>query len=102
MKKNPSPDHCPICGQHMDVICSGYRFTPFIDGRCYEAICHLCHELPCFYRFDEDIWMWKQYSSEDRELHTVEEMVQHGFDKKQAAISLKAVKRAIKKGKYPK
>jgi hypothetical protein len=97
MKSNP--DHCPICGKFMDVLCSGYRDHPFVDGRCHEYICHICHSAPCTWRFDEDVWMWKEL---ENELHTVEELVSAGFDKKEVITSLKALKLAIKKKKPPK
>lgn len=99
MKKasKKSPDNCPLCGQYMDVICSGYRFKPFIDGQCYEYICHCCHTIPCAARFDKDTW--HTYDFSDKELHTVEELVSQGFEEKEAKISLKALKAAMKKHK---
>jgi hypothetical protein len=94
------PDCCPICGQYMTVVCSGYRYKPFIDGGCYEYICQVCYEVPCICRFEDNAWMWFYYDYyKDKELHTLEEMMEGGFTKKEAAISIKAVKKAIKSTK---
>jgi hypothetical protein len=92
-----NPDNCPICGRFMDVICTGHNRKPFIDGRCYEAICQLCFETPCLGRYESNVW--KTYSLSDGELHTADELSAHGFDKKEATISIKAVKKALKKKK---
>jgi hypothetical protein len=95
MKKNKSPDECPICGQFMNVICSGYHHKPFADGRCYEFICQGCYEVPCTRRFVEDCWMLVKYEY-GKELHTLEEMMSFGWEKQEAQICIKAVKKVIK------
>ncbi len=102
MKKSKSSEHCPICGQYMEVICSGFARDPFIDGRCYESICHACFSVPCTWRFDEDVWMWMHYDLGQLEFHTVTELIRFGFTKEEATISLKAIKTAIKNSKHPK
>jgi hypothetical protein len=83
----------------MDVICSGYRYKPFVNGRCYDYICQGCHETPCLGRLDEqDVWISYEYG---KELHTVEELMSFGWEKKEAVRHIKAVKAAIKKKKKP-
>jgi hypothetical protein len=93
MKKTPI-DECQICGQLLNVVCTGHQSLPYIDGRCYDHICQICYEFPCFWREIKDDW--KHYTNSQQELYTVDEMVKDGFDKKEVAISLKAIKKAIK------
>jgi hypothetical protein len=98
-------DYCPICGEFMDVLCSGHRSKPFVDGRKYDAICFVCFNVPKTWYVklgkaedgSEDVWEgpffdWKH-------LNTAEELVSDGStdDLKRARKSVKAVKAQIKK-----
>lgn len=98
---------CPICGQEIEVIVSAYKSYPFIDGKRYSEICWPCACVPktweilknyddgyclhdeyvkCYYTFDKD------------RLCSVQEMMEDGFPKVVADRSIKAVKKAIKRG----
>lgn len=98
-------DFCPICGEFMDVLCSGHRRTPFVDGRTYDHICFICFNVPKVWYItrgkaedgSEDVWEgpffdWKH-------LNTAEDLVEDGTteDIKKARKSIKAVKAQIKK-----
>ena len=74
---------CPLCKQDMDVRCTGYSKQPFIDGKKYESICHTCWCVP----------------KDDGSLCTPKELIEDGFDIKDAKTSIKAIKKSIIKYK---
>ena len=82
-KKEIDDNICPICKYEMFVRCTGYSKQPFVNGKKYEAICHTC---------------WATLKN-NGELYTPEELVEDGFDIKQAKASVKAIKISIKKYK---
>lgn len=91
-------DHCPICKQFIAVLVSGFKEIPFIDGKTYEAICHCCSEVPKMYDFDTATQKFIFYDKmEPSRLHTVEELVEDGWNKKVAEISYKAIKNLVKR-----
>jgi hypothetical protein len=96
-RKPRSEDECPICGQYISVIASGYRNEPFLDGKKYHVMCFTCActvKGAFTFRVGENL-----KPIVPGELYTVQEMMEDGFDKKEAEISLKAVKAAIAKSK---
>ena len=92
--------YCNICGEFCEVVCTGYSSGPFVDGKKYDEICHVCHCVPktCEYDEENDEWIHYDYL-EDKKLRTVAEMMEDGWDKAEAAKSVKAVKAAIKRAK---
>lgn len=91
-------DDCPICGEYIDIAVSGFRETPFINGKTYEYICFTCASTPkntfVAILFDNDII---EYNKNKGMLNNLEEMVADGFNKKRAETSIKAIKKLIKK-----
>ena len=86
---------CQICGYEVEVCVSGYKEHPFIDGRRYQEICFLCSEVPKMYEYkNNELIVYDSF--DDHRLHTAMELVEEGFDKKEAQQSIRAVKRAIK------
>src|SRR5688572_15324741 len=85
-------DHCPLCGDLMEVRVLGFHSTPFVDGRKYDAICFPCSDVPKT--------TWDEHSTrgflDPNCLHTVEEMISDGWSREEAKRSLKAVQRAIR------
>ena len=88
---------CEICGRDYSAYCSYYSNHNWIDGRRHKIICHICYDVPIVHEVEDDIWYVKPF--DPNRLQTVKEMVQGGWDKKDAEIAIKAVKKAIKKGK---
>lgn len=95
MSKNE--DYCSVCKVFVDgPFTRGFAGGGFIDGRKHPVMCHCCMSIPKMYEFkDNRLTVFEEY--DDRRLHTLEELVQDGFNKKQAEKSLKAVKTCIKK-----
>lgn len=107
MPKKHKEGYCQICGREIDVIVSAYQNRPFVDGRNYREICFCCSEVPKIWEFfetyDDGVRVHKEivvyYNGFDQDrLHTLEEMQKDGFGKIEAQQSIKAVKKAIKKG----
>lgn len=79
---------CPICRQPIDVF---VRMTePFLFAKKLEHICFVCYSVP-------KMWYWEgeEYKTHpnfnEKTVHTIDEMVGHGFNKKEAQTSIKAV-----------
>lgn len=89
-------DDCQICGQFVETIVRFHAEEPFVDGRCYNFICHTCASIPRTWASDSNGEMiWYGTKSPDR-LASVEDMVTDGWTKKEAEISIKAVKKLLK------
>jgi hypothetical protein len=91
-------DDCPICGEYINIAVSGFRETPFITGKTYEYICFTCACTPrkaftISLSVDDEI----EYNKNKEILNNLEEMIADGFDKKRAEISIKTIKKLIKK-----
>lgn len=98
MSKQKDPNICPLCGEFIEVRCTGFAENPFIDSQTYSVICQYCFEVPKMYEFSEEEKEFLYFKEFDpRRLHTVEEMASQGFDKKLAAHSIKSVKSSIKR-----
>lgn len=82
--KRKNDDECPICGEFMDVIHSGYHSEPFIDGQTYDYICFTCASV---------------YNRLEDRFYTLEEMMDDNYKKKKIEKSLKAVKASVKRKK---
>jgi hypothetical protein len=89
MAKND--DICPICKEYIDIIVSGFKDEPFINGKKYENICFVCACVP-----KNSFVIIPVEKHKDNALNTVEEMVAEGFNKKRAEISVKCVKKILK------
>lgn len=79
-------DNCPICKQPIDIIVSCFSDAPFIDGVRYKHICYVCYSVP---NVDDGV--------NQGHLHNLQDMVNQGFNKKHADLSIKAIKRSIAK-----
>lgn len=83
-------NECPICGEYIQIASSGYLNHPFVDGKKYDAICLCCAST---LKGSFTIAGPKN----PPELHSLQEMIEDGFDKKNAEKSLKLIKKALKK-----
>lgn len=96
---------CEICGRLFAARVTAYQHRPFIDGKNYEAICDVCNNVPKMWDYNPKTDTLTAYRTWDPgRLMSVEEMVKDdGWDKKEAAESIKAVRDAIKRafGKIP-
>lgn len=45
---------CPICDQAMDFMVVSHKNQPFVDGKCYPAICFSCYQVPKVYNHEFD------------------------------------------------
>ena len=103
-RKRRDENECPICGEYMDVLCSGHAQTPFVDGRKYDYICFVCFHVPklwqCTYGRakdgSQDVWngpIW-----DPKSLYTAKELVAAGVcdDLSRASKSVKAIKAKLK------
>lgn len=91
---------CHICGLEFEVFASTYENTPWVDGKKHAEICHICFDVPKNLEYDEkkDEWVAYEELSPSR-LRTVEEMVDDGWDKKEAQVAIRAVKKACRNKK---
>lgn len=101
-------DKCPICNGFIDVICSGYSRTPFVDGKKYKMICQFCYETPKSWEYDEknDKIVILPISADN--LHTAESLFEELFSGKpkkndanfiRCKNSVSSIKKSIKKKK---
>lgn len=90
---------CPICKQFIEVHAKGYLDHPFIDGNYYQDICFVCDSVPKMWEYSETMGLKYFVDFDIKRLHSLEEMIEDGFDKKEAFISIQAVKKAIRKAK---
>lgn len=83
----------------METICTGHRAKPFVDGKTYKAICHCCFEVPKCETFvvEKPGWVTMYSKLDPASLHTLEELMEFGFNKKEAINSIKCVQQSIKK-----
>jgi hypothetical protein len=69
---------------------------PFIDGRCYDLICFTCFTIPKTWEYDsKGEIIWYGTKSPDR-LSSVADMVSDGWEKQEAEISIRAIKKLLK------
>ena len=80
----------------MLAVCTGFRYSPFIDGRNYQYICDCCRNVPKTTEFVDGEWIAYEYGSK---LRTPEEMIKDGWNKEESNRSVKAVKAAMKNKK---
>ena len=93
---------CRICGKEIFACCSAYKETPFVDGRCYAEMCHACSEVPKMIELDEKVNEWIVYKEmSPKRLCSVKEIMSGGWTRQEAELAIKAVKKAIAKGKKP-
>jgi hypothetical protein len=105
MKKHKKFDLCPLCGQFMDLYCTGNRHTPFVDGKTYDKICFTCYHVP---RTERQIYNEEGNLEEEikilyspKYLHTAKELFDMGPAETmvQARRSVASVRSAIKAAK---
>ena len=88
---------CEICKQECEVIVSAYKKQKFYDGNCYNTICFKCASVPRnFKEADDGDWV-EAYC----EVHSLEELLEFGWEKDEIIKSYNAVKRLFKKSGYP-
>ena len=100
--KHKKSDLCPLCGQFMDLYCTGNRHTPFVDGKTYNKICFTCYHVPKTVRqvYDDKDELIEEielpYSH--KHLHTAKELFDIGPAETmvQARRSVASVRSAIK------
>jgi hypothetical protein len=101
-KEYKKSELCPLCGEYMDLICTGHRNMPFVDDVCYPKMCFTCYYVPKIeeqvYNKDGSIKDEIQYPFSHKHLHTPEELAMWGQadNLQQARKSVRAVKKAIK------
>lgn len=91
-------EFCPICGEFIEVRCTGVKRKPFVDGKNYEVICFCCFSVPKLVDFDPSQG-WIHYEYLNPALHEIGDLIKYGWDKETATRSYKAVKRLLKKKK---
>jgi hypothetical protein len=104
-KKHKKSDLCPLCGQALDLYCTGNRNTPFVDGKTYSKLCFTCYNVPKTIKqvYDEEGSVVDEvdlgYSP--KHLHTAKELVDLGpaDNMIQARRSVAGVRSAIKMAK---
>lgn len=79
---------CPLCKRPLFAYYSYFGTHPFLDGKKYDGLCMICAELP--------VW-----AEETPTIRGIEEMCGpdsgSGYDKKEVATSMKAIKDAVAK-----
>ncbi len=100
-QQHSKADLCPLCGEYMDLYCTGHRNTPFVDDQCYPKMCFVCYYVPKLeeqiYYKDGTIKEVIDYPFSHKHLHTPEELVGGPAETLQIARkSVRAVKAAIK------
>jgi hypothetical protein len=85
---------CDVCGQLVEAIVR-YDTVPFIDGRNYDIVCHLCASVPVSWEYKHDQLIYYGYLDHNR-LATVDMLVKYGWSQQEAVCSLNAIKRLVK------
>jgi len=107
MAKHKKSDLCPLCGQYMDVYCTGHKRVPFVDGQCYDKMCFVCYNVPKTEKqvYDENGLIEEVIDLPfcHKHLHTAKELYDFGTadTKSQAMKSVSGVRAAIRKAKLP-
>lgn len=101
MAQKKKSDCCPLCGDELDLYCTGHRNMPFVDDKCYPKLCFTCYWVPKteeqIYNADDSIKETKQLPFSHKHLHTAQELVGGPADTlAQARRSVRAVRAAIK------
>jgi len=99
-----NPDNCPICGEYMEILCTGHRHTVFVTGKKYQEICFVCFSTPKTWVVkwgkaedgSEDIWEGPYFDK--YHLHTATELVEDGAtnSRSRAQKSITAIKKKAK------
>jgi hypothetical protein len=93
-------DVCSICKNDYDACSLAYDNEKWIDDKCHKLICWTCFCVPKMWHYNEEkeeIIVYEEF--DPKRLHTVNEMMEDGFDEKEAKHSIRAVKKLLKKGK---
>ena len=89
---------CEICDQEIEAFFSSFRHHPFVDGYMHEVICHGCGSVPKCITINGQLKSAGTYLC-PLQLNSVTEMLDDGWNKAEATIHIKAVKKAISKGR---
>ena len=95
-------DKCSICGisiQDSGGFTSVYSHKPFVDGKNYSLICWTCCNVPKTWETINGEMVIYSYLSPDR-LCSVGEMMEDGWDRTTAELSIKSVKKLLKSRKF--
>jgi len=102
MAKKKKVESCPLCGQPLDLYCTGNKRHLFVDGKNYDKLCFTCYNVPKTTRqtydengnVDEDIKL--PYSP--KYLHTAKDLFDAGMADTmvQARRSVASVRASIK------
>jgi len=90
---------CAICGRDPKVITRAYAHQPFVDGRNYDLICWTCANVPKGWYTDETGEVIVLDHFDPDMINDVREMMAEGWDKVDAEISIKAVRKILKSPK---
>jgi hypothetical protein len=104
MAQKKKSDCCPLCGDELDLYCTGHRNTPFVDDKCYPRLCFTCYYVPKTekqtYTDDGSVAEDIELPFSHKHLHTAEELVDGPAETlAQARRSVRAVRAAIKAAK---
>lgn len=79
---------CPICHQPIDVAVR--MAEPFLFVKKVDQICLVCYSVPKMWHQEKN--QYKRHDSfSEKTVHTVQEMVEDGFNQKESKTSIKAV-----------
>jgi hypothetical protein len=107
MVKYKNSDLCPLCGEFMDLYCTGHRRLPFVDNKCYDKMCFGCYHIPKtqkqIYDKNGEIDEIKDLPFCYQYLHTANDLLQMGAcdTRAQAQKCITGVRAAIRKAKLP-
>jgi hypothetical protein len=104
MVQKKKSDCCPLCGDELDLYCTGHRNLPFVDDKCYPRLCFTCYYVPKTqkqtYTDDGSVDEEVELPFSHKHLHTAEELVGGPAETlAQARRSVRAVRAAIKAAK---
>jgi len=90
---------CDICQQPLTALIR-YDDYPFIDGKYYDIVCHICHSVPRTWQYDQEGNVIYYGYLDCTRLASVQTLMREGWDQQQALCSIRAVKKLIKYKEY--
>ena len=92
-------DICQICGSDPTGIVRIFESHPFIDGRTYDLICFTCSCVPKYWYTTKQGEVITLTDPDPEHMRTVAEMLEDGWDKRDAERSIKAIQRKLQSPK---